>query len=189
MSELKFYKRKKKINGKILGEIFKWILEILIVVSIAYVFVHFVAEKTTIIGQSMAPTMIEGDHVVINKIIYKISSPKRNDVVVFSLDENQEIHYIKRIIGLPGEIVQILDGKIYINGEILEDKLETEEIKTGGLADEPVVLGTDEYFLLGDNRNNSEDSRFANVGNVKGEDVLGKTWFRISPYDKIGFIN
>ena len=189
MSELRFYKRKKKINGKILGEIFKWILEILIVIGIAYVFVHFVGEKTNIIGQSMAPTMVEGDHVIINKMIYKFTSPKRNDIVVFSLDENQEIHYIKRVIGLPGETVQIIDGKIYINGEIFEEKLETEEMKTPGLANEPVVLGTDEYFVLGDNRNNSEDSRFASVGNVKVEDILGKTWFRISPFDKMGIIH
>lgn len=189
MGELQFYKRKKKINKKILGEIFKWILELLIAISIAYVFVHFVGEKTNIIGKSMSPTLEDGDEVVINKLIYKLVTPKRNDIVVFAMDEDHEIHYIKRVIGLPGETVQIINGEVYINQELLEEEIETEKMMNPGMVSEPIVLGTDEYFLLGDNRNNSEDSRFANVGNLKAEDILGKTWFRISPFEKIGFIH
>lgn len=189
MGELNFYKKKKKISASLLREIFVWIFDIAVVLIIAFALVHFIGEKTNIIGESMSPTLENDDAVIINKFIYEVSSPKRNDIVVFKPYGNEKLHYyIKRVIGLPGETVQIIDGKIYINGEVLEEDIDVDDIDNAGLASNPIVLGSDEYFVLGDNRNNSEDSRFAEIGNVNIDDIEGKAWFRISPKNKIGFI-
>lgn len=189
MSELNFYKRKKKISASLLREIFIWIFDIAVVLIIAFVLVHFIGEKTSIIGESMAPTLENDDVVIINKFIFEVSAPNRNDIVVFKPYGNEKLHYyIKRVIGLPGETLQIIDGKVYINGEVLEENINVEDIDNPGLASNPITLGVDEYFVLGDNRNNSEDSRFAEIGNVNIEDIEGKAWFRISPKNKIGFI-
>lgn len=189
MSELKFYNRKKKINKKIFKEIFLWIFDIFIVLVIAYVVVNFVGEKTEIIGESMAPVLEDGDVIVVNKMIYKLVKPGRNDIVVFSPKDSEDRHYyIKRVIGLPGETVQIIEGEVYINGEKLKENV-PEKMLEPGIAANPLVLEEGEYFLLGDNRNNSEDSRFSDIGSVSLEDIKGKTWFCISPYKKIGLIH
>ncbi|WP_099467658.1 signal peptidase I [Konateibacter massiliensis] len=189
MGELNFYKKKKKISASLLREIFIWIFDIAVVLIIAFALVHFIGEKTSIIGESMSPTLENDDVVIINKFIYEVSTPNRNDIVVFKPYGNEKLHYyIKRVIGLPGETVQIIDGKIYIDGEILEESIAVEDMDNAGLAANPITLGADEYFVLGDNRNNSEDSRFAETGNVNIDDIAGKAWFRIAPKNKIGFI-
>lgn len=189
MSELNFYKKKKKISASFIKEICIWIFDIAVVLIIAFALVHFVGEKTSIIGESMSPTLENDDVVIINKFIYEVSSPNRNDIVVFKPYGNEKLHYyIKRVIGMPGETVQITDGKIYINGEALEESIKVDLIVNSGIASNPITLGADEYFVLGDNRNNSEDSRFSEIGNVNKEDIAGKAWFRISPKSKIGFI-
>ncbi len=189
MGELNFYKRKKKISASLLKEILVWVFDIAVVLIIAFVLVHFIGEKTSIIGESMSPTLENDDVVIINKFIYEVSSPDRNDIVVFKPYGNEKLHYyIKRVIGLPGETVQITDGKIYIDGKLLVENIDVDLIDNAGLASNPITLGVDEYFVMGDNRNNSEDSRFAEIGNVKKVDIAGKAWFRISPKSKIGFI-
>lgn len=189
MGELNFYKRKKKISASLLREIFIWIFDIVVVLICAFALVHFIGEKTNIIGESMSPTLENDDIVIINKFIYDVSSPNRNDIVVFKPYGNEKLHYyIKRVIGLPGETVQIIDGKIYIDGVVLEENIDVDLISNAGLESNPIILGVGEYFVLGDNRNNSEDSRFAEIGNVKIDDIAGKAWFRISPKNKIGFI-
>lgn len=189
MSGLSFNRRKKKISSTVFKEIFVWIFDIAVVLLLAFAIVYFIGEKTGIIGDSMAPTLSNNDIVVINKFIYKISSPERNDIVVFKPNGNEKLHYyIKRVVGLPGETVQIKDGSIYINGEELIESYDFEAISEPGIAAEPVTLDVDEYFVLGDNRNNSEDSRFAEIGNVKIDDIDGKAWFRLAPKSKIGFL-
>src|SRR5699024_3728010 len=116
--------------------------------------------------------------------------PKRGDIIAFTKDgkDNAAIH-IKRVVGLPGETVQIKDGKLYIDGEESEAGKDLPEITNPGLADEAITLKSDEYFVLGDNRNNSEDSRFAEVKNVNKRYIEGKLWFCISPFDKLGFVD
>lgn len=189
MGELRFYRRKKKINMSLVKSIMAWMFQIAVVIFIACVFVQYFGEKTSMIGQSMSPTLADGDKILINRLVYKFDNPERNDVVVFKPNGNENMHfYIKRVIGLPGETVQIKDGKIYIDDELLEET-ETEEILKPGLAEEPVKLGKDEYFLLGDNRNNSEDSRYANIGNVNIKHIRGKAWLRVAPYSEFGLLN
>lgn len=149
-----------------------------------------VAHQTTIKGESMEPFLKNDDSVIIQKLSYYWEDPGRYDIIVFPVtdeDENgKRIHYIKRIIGLPGEVVQIIDGKVYINGEQLDDDIYSdEEIADPGIAESPVQLAEDEYFVLGDNRNMSTDSRYTYVGMVKRKDIEGEAWCCIWPFSHI----
>lgn len=175
---------------KIIKEIIIWVVEIIAVILLAYFLVEYAAEKTTVVGESMETTLQEGDKVIINKLAYRFSKPKRFDVIVFKQSGKEHSYYnIKRIIGLPGETVQIKDGVVYINGEPITEKSAVDVINNPGLAVEPITLEDKEYFVLGDNRNLSEDSRFANIGNVVLDDIIGKAWIRLKPFNFVNELN
>ncbi len=186
---LSFYEKKEKIKPGTWREVFSYLFWIFVVSFVAFVFVLIFGMRTSMIGVSMEPTLYNSQEVFINKLSYLIMSPGRGDVIVFQPNGNENSHYyIKRVIGLPGETVQIRNGAIYIDGELLEeytfDKIETE-----GLAETPYFLGEDEYFVLGDNRNNSEDSRSGNIGAVHRDYIIGQAWFCLAKEDVgIGFI-
>lgn len=141
-------------------------------------------------GMSMYPTLRDKELLVVNKAVYKASEPERFDIVIFATPLSDTGYYVKRVIGLPGETVQIdANGIIYINGEELDEQYGYGDIEDSGRASEPVVVGKDEYFVMGDNRNHSEDSRFALVGNIKKDKILGRVKVRIRPLDKFGYID
>lgn len=174
---------------KVLREILSTSLYILGVLCITYLVIHFVGQRTQVQGSSMEPKLSSEDNLIVDKISYRFHDPERFDIIVFPFQYEDNTYYIKRIIGLPGETVQIdLEGNILINGEILEENYGKEVIQSPGRAYEPVTLGEDEYFVMGDNRNNSIDSRDPSVGNIKREDIIGRAWLRILPLDKFGFI-
>ena len=159
------------------------IIELAAVIGAAYLIVNVCLMKTVVNGSSMSPTLTDGMQVIVDRVIYRAKSPKRFDVVLFQKSGSGELSYssIKRIIGLPGETVKISDGIVYINDVPLEEKNAVEQMQNSGLAADGITLGEDEYFLLGDNRNNSEDSRFASVGVVKKSELKGKVRFIVSP--------
>ena len=186
---LDFNRRKKDVNFPLLKEIFSWIMEIAIVLMMAFVLVYFIGMRTSVVGQSMSETLENGDQILVNRFMYKVIGPKANDVIVFLPNGNEKSHYyVKRVIGVPGDTVQIKNGRIYVNGTEFTEKVDVASIEDAGLAADAVTLGDDEYFVLGDNRNNSEDSRYANIGNIKREYIIGKAWFVISTGDRFGFI-
>ena len=171
----------------VLKEILSTSLYLLSVLIVTYLIITFVGQRTEVNGSSMESTLQHGDNLIVDKISYRFSDPKRFDIVVFPFQYEEDTYYIKRIIGLPGEIVQIdTDGVIYINGEVLHESYGLEVIKDPGRAIEPITLGEDEYFVMGDNRNNSTDSRTELVGNVKRSELIGKAWVRIYPFNKFG---
>ena len=129
----------------------------------------------------MEPTLKDGDILLVDKLSYRFSDPRRYDIIVFSYRYQKGRYYTKRIIGLPGETVQIQDGAVFIDGKPLEDDISSESIEKARRASEPVVLGEDEYFVLGDNRNFSSDSRDTDVGNVKRRDIIGRIWLKVWP--------
>nr|WP_294488805.1 signal peptidase I [uncultured Anaerosporobacter sp.] len=175
---------------KIIKEVIIWVVEIIAVILLAYFLVEYAVEKTTVVGESMETTLQEGDKIVINKLAYRFSKPKRFDVIVFKQSGKEHSYYnIKRIIGLPGETVQIKDGVVYINDEPIKEKSAVDVIKNPGLSVEPILLEDKEYFVLGDNRNLSEDSRFANIGNVVFDDIIGKAWIRLKPFNFVNELN
>lgn len=186
---LNFRKKKRELNLPLLREILIWLAEIAIVVAIAGVLVYFVGVRTTVVGQSMNDQLADGDQVLIDRFIYKVSKPKIGDVIVFLPNGNEKSHYyIKRVVAVGGDTVQIIDGVIYVNDEPLTDVHFSGTISDPGVAAEPLTLAADECFVLGDNPGGSEDSRFANIGNVKIDYIIGKVWFKLLPFSDAGFI-
>ncbi|MGN0299547.1 MAG: signal peptidase I [Lachnospiraceae bacterium] len=183
-------KEEKMEEINIWREIGELVVTLAIVVAAAVFIVTYVAQRTSVDGESMMDTLQNGDQLFVEKVTYRFSDPKRFDIIVFELKDDPKIHYIKRIIGLPGETVQIVDGYIYINGQLLEENYGKDDIiDKAGYAADPVVLGADEYFVLGDNRNNSTDSRNAiRVGKVKRSQIVGRAFIRVWPFKSFGLI-
>jgi signal peptidase I len=155
----------------------------LILLCIFWVPEH-VVQRTVVSGESMENTLHNGESLLVNKIAYE---PSRYDIVVFyPLGREEDEYYVKRIYGLPGETVQIKGKDIYINNQIIEDKYAKNAMDDAGIAEEPLKLGEDEYFVLGDNRRVSKDSRDSEVGPVKKENIAGHVVFRIWPLSKFG---
>ncbi|WOO36930.1 signal peptidase I [Anaerocolumna sp. AGMB13020] len=178
------------IIKKVVMSLLIWLIEIAAVVTLAYYITHYALEKTLMSGQSMESTLKDQDNILINKFAYVFSDPKRFDVIVFKQSDKEHSYLnIKRVIGLPGETVRIIDGKVYIDGTILKESVETEVITNAGLAEEEIKLEENEFFVLGDNRNNSEDSRFANIGNIVTGDIIGKAWIRENGFAFINKLN
>ena len=191
MAQLSFGKkrRRKQVNYELLQEIAMWIFQIAFVCFIAFMIVWFFGQRASVIGDSMKPSLSNGDVTIINRLVYDARTPKRGEVIVFKPNGNDSSHYyIKRIIGLPGETIECKDGKILIDGEELEEDYKTTEIKDLGTLEEPITLSSNEFFVLGDDRQNSEDSRNVNVGNVKRSEIAGKVWFVVSPMKHFGFV-
>lgn len=172
----------------ILRELLGWLVVIIIAVGASYLVITFVGQRTQVSGQSMETTLSDGDQLIVDKISYRFRDPKRYDIVVFPYHYEKNTYYIKRIIGMPGETVQIVDGLVYINGQPLNEHYGNEIIENPGIAEEPITLGADEYFVMGDNRNNSQDSRNNNVGLIHRDELLGRAWVRIWPLSDFGVI-
>ena len=172
----------------ILKELGSWILYLLVIMGMTYFIITYVGQRTKVDGSSMETTLSHGDNLIVDKISYRFRDPERYDIIVFPYRYAENTYYIKRIIGLPGETVQIIDGEVYIDGQLLGEDYGTELMKDAGIAAEPIELGEDEYFVLGDNRNHSSDSREPNVGVLKRDELIGRAWVRIFPFDKLGVI-
>jgi signal peptidase I len=165
------------------------VIWLLAVVALSWVLITFVAQRTDVNGSSMYPTLEDGDQLICDKLTYRFKDPERFDIIIFPYQHQKNTYFIKRIIGLPGETVRIdEEGNIYINGELLRESYGYERIVNPGLAAEEIQLGDDEYFVLGDNRNVSEDSRYEDVGNIKREDIIGRALLRMYPFSKIGLL-
>ncbi len=180
-SGLTFYDDDEKLDKEHLKNIFETIISTVIVVFIAGVIMFFFGMKTSVIGDSMEPTLYNGQSILIDRFVYVLTSPKRNDVIVFLPNGNKNSHYyVKRVIGLPGETVQIKSGMIYIDGKVLDEDDRYDTIADPGIASDPIKLGNGEYFVLGDKRNSSEDSRSGNIGAVEKDMITGKSWFHMA---------
>lgn len=177
---LSFYRRRKKISTTIVHEILSYVAGILIAAFLAFVIVYFVGIRTSVIGVSMEPALYNGQGILINRFAYKLANPRAGDVVVFLPNGNQNTHYyVKRVVAGPGETVQIREGILYVNGKAVEDDT-YDLIADAGIAEHEIKLGNDEYFVMGDNCNSSEDSRSGNIGAVARDDIVGKAWFKMS---------
>lgn len=159
---------------------------VIVAMLLSLLITKYVAHHTSVEGSSMESTLSNGDQLIVEKLSYYFHDPERFDVIVFPYDNN--VNYIKRIIGLPGETVQIMDGKIFINGEILNEDYGNAVMEEDGIASDVIQLGDDEYFVLGDNRNASVDSRKEEVGNIKRDKIQGKAWLRFYPFDDFQII-
>lgn len=176
-------------NKGIIRELIGWVFYIVIIICLTYFIVTYIGQRTNVSGSSMEPMLSDGDNLIVDKISYRFKDPERYDIIVFPYQYEENTYYIKRIIGLPGETVQIIDGYTYINGELLEsDVYGAEVMESAGIAQEEITLGEEEYFVLGDNRNHSADSREPSVGVLTREMLMGRAWVRIYPFNQIGVI-
>ncbi len=185
---LTFHQKKKIITPKLIKEIFSWITVTAIAIALAFGFVIAFGMQVKVIGNSMEPTQYNGQTVLVNRLVYMILSPKQGDIIVFLPNGNKNSHYyIKRVVATPGDKVQIIDGSLYINGKLFEEDDEKyDKMEDAGIASNEIKLGSGEFFVLGDNRNSSEDSRSANIGIVKTNMLIGKVWFKLKYEDYAG---
>ncbi len=158
----------------------------IIVICVAFV-PKYVLQRTIVDGKSMMNTLKHGENLLVEKVSYHFTDPGRFDVIVFYPHGRESSdYYIKRVIGLPGETVQIKGEDIYINDEKIEENFGKDPIVDPGIAEKPIKLGDDEFFVLGDNRTVSEDSRYEEVGPVKRENIEGRAILRIYPLSEFG---
>ena len=186
---LSFYKRRKKISAGTVREIFSWLCGIAISGFLACAVVYVLGMSTSMIGVSMEPVLQNGEQVLINRYADFLKKPARGDVVSFLQKGKRNAHYyIKRVVAVPGDTVQIIDGRLHVNGVQVQEE-GFDKMADAGIAENPLTLGTDEYFVLGDNRNDSEDSRSANIGTVSGKNIIGKVWFKMgNETEGMGFV-
>lgn len=169
-------------NKTLRNEILSFIRDIVIILGVFWLINTFVGTKTVVIGDSMESHIHDGDVILLNKLTYRFSEPERFDVIVFPYNDG-DVNYIKRIIGLPGEeiVINRQTGDIVINGQILEENFGVDTIKQMGNQTYPLVIPEGQYFVMGDNRNESSDSRYIDVGTIDKKDIMGKAWLRVLP--------
>ena len=185
----KIQEAKEKLEDEKVRGFMRWGFEIVVTLVLAAMVGIMLFQTVTMQESSMEPTIAVGDRFFINRVVYKFSSPKRGDLIVFRTNASDDAAlHIRRVIGLPGETVQISDGKILIDGKEYQEAGQFPEITNPGLASTTVTLESGQYFVLGDNRNNSEDSRYSDIGNVNKRYIVGKLWFTCSPFEKFGFL-
>ena len=185
----KVQRLKEKLEDQKLRKSLRWVFEIAVTLAFAALTAVLMFQTVTMQESSMEPTLEVGDKFFMNQVVYQFSEPGRGDMIVFRTNASDDAAlHIRRVIGLPGETVQIRGGVIYIDGEIYDEAADYPEIVNPGLAENGVSLKSNEYFVLGDNRNNSEDSRYSDIGTVKKRYIVGKLWFTCSPREKIGIL-
>lgn len=181
---LTYIRREKKFHIGIVYEILQWFFIVFIAVFLAVAIVYSFGIKTSVVGDSMEPSLYNGEEILINKVAYQFAAPKQGDVIVFRPNGNANAHFsVKRVVATPGDRIFISQGKVVINGMVYAGDV-ADDTKNAGIASEEIILGADEYFVLGDNRNNSEDSRSANIGNISRSMIEGKAWYHMK--DKTG---
>ena len=163
------------------------IVVVIVLVAFLLVFTFFTSVKMA--GVSMRPTIEDETNLLINRGRYLFMKPSHNHIVAFeSLSNEQDTIYVKRVVAVPGDTVVIKGGRLFVNGEKYDDVADTESITYSGLAETQLTLGDDEYFVLGDNRNNSEDSRYQSIGLISKKQIKGKVWFKLS-FGDFGIVN
>lgn len=184
----KIQEAKEKLEDEKVRGFMRWVFEIVVTLVLAAMVGIMLFQTVTMQESSMEPTIAVGDRFFINRVVYKFSSPKRGDLIVFRTNASDDAAlHIRRVIGLPGETIQISGGRILIDGEAYKEGKDFPMISNPGLVSSSITLESGEYFVLGDNRNNSEESRYADIGMVKKRYIAGKIWFTCAPFEKMGF--
>ena len=180
---------KEKFENEKLKKVFSWIFSLTLTIGIAAITAIMMCQSVTMQESSMEPTISVGDRFFVNRVVYKVGEPERGDIIVFRTNaSNEAALHIRRVIGIPGDTIQIVDGRIILNGKTYSEGKEFPKITNAGLAEDPISLESGEYFVLGDNRNNSEDSRYGDIGLVNEKYITGKIWFKIFPVKEIGLV-
>lgn len=177
---ISFYHQEKKIKISHIKNVLAYLFWAGLAILLAWVLVYSIGIKTSMVGSSMEPTLYNGQEMLIDRFAYNFIKPKHGDVVIFKPNGNENVHfYVKRVIGVPGDTIEIRNGYLYLN-DIEQTNLFADKIEDAGVAKNKITLPEDEYFVMGDACNNSEDSRSANIGNVNKKTIYGKAWFHMA---------
>lgn len=180
---------KAKLENEKLKKILSWVFSLTLTIGIAAITAIVMCQSVTMQESSMEPTISVGDKFFVNRLIYKVDEPKHGDIIVFRTNaSNEAALHIRRVVGIPGDTIQIVDGRIILNGKTYSEGQDFPKITNAGLAKDPISLESGEYFVLGDNRNNSEDSRYGDIGIVKEKYITGKIWFKVYPVKEVGLM-
>ncbi len=187
---LNFRKKRYKFESDNFIEVVRYIFGIAAAIGMALFLVNTWGHKTSVIGSSMENALYNGQTIYISKFSYLLGNPRYGDIVVFLPNGNEHTHYyVKRVVAVPGDTVQISAGRLYINDTPEENADKYDLMEDSGIAENPLTLGEDEYFVLGDNRNNGEDSRSGNIGPLNISLIEGRAWFKLTKDDsKFGYI-
>ncbi len=172
---------------ELVTRITRWIVDVIILIILGFFLTYMLGTRITMQGNSMTPTLQNDDRLLLNRFAGKLSRINRFDVVVYRLNDSDTV-YMKRVLGMPGETIKIENGRVYINGEQLDLEDHLSAIASAGIAADPVTLGRDEYFVIGENADASLDSRFSDVGNISLSNILGTAWLRYSPFKNMKVI-
>ncbi len=186
MAARKAVGRKKKSP---FGFLFGWLLVILIILAAFFVFYAVAGERVRVATNAMSPAVNTDDMVLVNQIAYLLTDPGRGDIIRFRSSYEAGTDFIRRVIALPGETIQIMDGKVYVNGRELKESYVSGSMQYGGTAATPYTLSRDEYYVMSDNRSNNFDSRDPTVGTVRKNSIYGRVWLRIQPWNQFGLLH
>lgn len=186
---LSFSRKRVKISNEHLREVLRYLFGIIAAIALAFFIVQNWGMKMSVIGSSMETSLYNGQTIFISKLSYLLKRPKAGEIIVFLPNGNKNTHYyVKRVVGVPGDVIEFRDGRLYVNNEAEEG--DYDKVADVGIVEEPITLGEDEYFVLGDNRNSGEDSRSGNIGPVKKELIEGRAWFKLGKEDStFGFVD
>ena len=178
---------KPKVSGCRYWQAFTWEILKIVIISLAIIVPirYFLIQPFFVKGASMEPNFLDGDYLIVDEISYRFETPRRGEVIIFRYPLEPSQFFIKRVVGLPGENVEVKDGKVYINGSELNETKYLQNIETVGNVE--VKLDKDEYFVLGDNRDASSDSR--KWGEVDKKLIIGRAWLRAWPVNRLGAVN
>lgn len=175
---------------KKLGALAEYAIYLFIIIFVLFIAPKYLVEKILVDGTSMECSLYDGQQVLIEKVSRNFNGPDRFDIVVFTKNHGTYTKtYIKRVIGLPGESIQIIGDRIFINGKEIEENFGKDPMDSAGIAAEPIKLEADEYFVLGDNRKVSTDSRSRSVGAVSVDELDGVVFLRVAPFSAFGKVD
>lgn len=181
---------KKERHKKLIIETIRYVIEIILVIVLAWCVVNFALKKVTMIGSSMESTLNSGEEVIVNTFFNHFSAPGRGDVIAFypeqgTADDSMRADnniLIRRVVGLPGETVRMEDGKVLINGEPIEEDYIFDRNVSAGQAEEDYKLEKDEFFVLSDKRSDLDDSRSASFTKVRRDNIVGSVFLALDPF-------
>jgi len=180
---------KNRITNPFLRGLVEWTVTFLLAILLFFVMRNFVFRTATVTGISMTPTIGHGDMLIINRLTYQFGTPAAGDIVAFPYQGNPSEIYIKRVIGVPGDIIDLRGSEFFVNDQLLNDPFSHESVLAMGDVIFPITVEEGRFFVLGDNRNRSRDSRFSSVGTVPQRDIMGRAVLRIWPIGEFGWVN
>ncbi|MCL2592250.1 MAG: signal peptidase I [Defluviitaleaceae bacterium] len=179
---------KKTIKNDTLRGLIEWVIAIAVAVLLYFVCTTFLFQVATVDGASMNPTLAHNERVIVNQLAYRFSEPQIGDIIAFPPSGDTGMTYVKRIVATPGDTIDFYNMRFFVNGEIAGGEMFDYDTRDSGNHHFPLIIPDEYYFVLGDNRNNSSDSRNISIGLIHRDQITGRIRTRIWPINEMGRI-